>query len=439
MKLFFVKLSLCFWFFSFSFLFLNPVCPGQEKKMFPASLVSPGVDGKAILVEKSSQRIFLYESKGGRFYKTLEFQCSSGEVKGPKSLDGDKKTPEGIYFLENEYEDRYLAPIYGKKAFTTDYPNFLDKKAGRNGSAIWIHGTNKELKPRDSNGCIAMNNKDILELGQHIELRNTPVVIVKDVEYADADDLEFEKQKIDHMLFRWIDSMNHGEYHDFLSFYSPDYLPDVNWWMNWRQMRQRLKEKDEAFSLHYDLAGIFRGNEYYVVFIELKIGSGQDAISIGRKKLFMAGQMDEYGILGDFFHTRINGVPEWESPLIFVADQVVGRSSEHHAIRTLLDEWLSAWSSEDIDTYSGFYHKDFYSDGMNRAQWMAKKRRLASKYDYIRVTGSDFKIRGDKNRSVVTFLQDYKSSNLNVRGIKTLVLLQKGERWKIYRENWNKR
>ena len=43
-----------------------------------------------------------------------------------------------------------------------------------------------------------------------------------------------------------------------------------------------------------------------------------------------------------------------------------------------------------------------------------------------------------KKKSVVTFLQNYRSSNINVKGLKTLVLVEDGERWKIFRENWKK-
>ena len=109
----------------------------------------------AILVEKKSQTLFLYSAKEGHLLLEFQAACSTGEVFGRKQKSGDRKTPEGIYFLLDEYKDKYLSPIYGKKAFPTDYPNLLDKKAGRNGSAIWIHGTNKKLKPMDSNGCVA--------------------------------------------------------------------------------------------------------------------------------------------------------------------------------------------------------------------------------------------------------------------------------------------
>ena len=116
------------------------------------------------MLKKAPKPFFYINQLMEIFIKNFNSPVPPAKQPGQKLLMEIKKTPEGIYFLENEYDDRYLAPIYGKKAFTTDYPNYLDKKAGKNGSAIWIHGTNKQLKPRDSNGCVAMNNKDILEL-----------------------------------------------------------------------------------------------------------------------------------------------------------------------------------------------------------------------------------------------------------------------------------
>ena len=102
----------------------------------------------------------------------------------------------------------------------------------------------------------------------------------------------------------------------------------------------------------------------------------------------------------------------------------------------MLTAWLAAWSSGDIETYGGFYARDFRGNGMGRKSWIRHKRRLSRKYDYIRVTMDDLVLRKGQRRCTVTFTQTYRSSGYSAVGTKRLELKHEGGRWKIYREAW---
>ena len=151
----------------------------------PDSIITLPENENAILVEKETQTLYVYSRENKKIDVAFSADCSTGEVFGAKKKAGDKKTPEGVYFLIDEYEDRYLTPVYGKKAFPSDYPNFLDLRLGKEGSAIWIHGTDKTLKPMDSNGCIALENDKILSLADYIQLDSTPLIIVEKIQKTD--------------------------------------------------------------------------------------------------------------------------------------------------------------------------------------------------------------------------------------------------------------
>ena len=112
--------------------------------MLPDSLVLLPVSEHAIVVEKKTQTLYVYEAQADGIRLVSKYPCSTGEVAGPKAKAGDKKTPEGVYFLKDEYEDRYLTPVYGKKAFPSDYPNFLDLRQGQTGVS--------HMDPRDRPG-----------------------------------------------------------------------------------------------------------------------------------------------------------------------------------------------------------------------------------------------------------------------------------------------
>lgn len=132
-----------------------------------------------ILIEKNLQRLRVLEHDG-ELKVVDEYFSATGENFGIKEISGDAKTPEGIYFITKVFIDKKVT-IFGDKAFHLDYPNFFDLEAGRNGDGIYIHGTNKELKPNSTNGCITLVNDDLDHLEKYLNQAVTPVVIVPEL------------------------------------------------------------------------------------------------------------------------------------------------------------------------------------------------------------------------------------------------------------------
>ncbi len=412
----------------------------NDLKKIPDALVFIPENTNAILVEKSTQRIFLYTSDEGTIREVYVFSCSTGENDGIKSKAGDKKTPEGIYFFKNEYEDRYLAPVYGKKAFPTDYPNFLDKLAGRDGSAIWLHGTNKKLKPRDSNGCVAMNNSEILKLSKYISLNSTPMVVVNKIAYTDRKSLDSEKNEIYKMLKNWAISFESGDYHDYLKFYDSNYFPDMTWWQKWWRTREKFKKKGIFLKLLEGQAGIYRSGDVFVTLFDLGLGLSEKHVNLGKKEIFIRKTAQGYKIIGDQFQTVFHKPVKAENLVSYAAEHLVSKAEhEKFSFRKMVKEWLKAWSSKDMKKYAQFYSENFYSDKMNKSRWVARKKRLARKYRQIHVTAKNIKIHKGKTKTIVNFFQVYRATGFSVRGIKKLVLVKKGNKWKIYRESWKRK
>lgn len=132
-----------------------------------------------IVVEKSKQRLMLFEL--GHSLKLLKtFVCATGENPGKKNIRGDLKTPEGIYFITQIYEDKEVT-IFGSRAYHLDYPNIFDKTAGLLGDGIFIHGTNKELTPYSTNGCITLANEDLDELSAYLSIDSVPIIVLENL------------------------------------------------------------------------------------------------------------------------------------------------------------------------------------------------------------------------------------------------------------------
>lgn len=408
----------------------------SPSRMLPDSLILLPEAASALLVEKCTQRIFLYTCNENECLQKMEFPCSTGEVAGRKLQSGDKKTPEGVYFFIDEHEDRDLAPVYGKKAFPTDYPNLLDRLAGRNGSAIWLHGTNRKLVPMDSNGCVAMNNEDILSLDSYITLEATPVIICESITYSDRQTIDQMRQDITSVMKQWAGAMEAGNYHDYLGFYDNNYLPEISWWTDWIQVRNAWKQKEGGFSVTTDIRGIYKEKDTVVVPFVLGLSLSGKHRDAGLRQLFFQENNGRFLIVGDTYRQIPPGVSDNETPLVKIASVLSGELELSGSVLAMVENWLQAWSSKDMKTYAKSYAEDFYSDGMDRSAWLERKEMLARKYRDISVSGTNFQVEQGDRDSVVTFFQDYRSNKFTALGVKTLKLRKEEGEWKIYQESW---
>ncbi|HET6491148.1 MAG TPA: L,D-transpeptidase family protein [Syntrophales bacterium] len=149
----------------------------------PASAMSPATDGPVdrIIVEKSKRTMtLLKQDKEVRTYKI----ALGRNPEGPKVQKGDKRTPEGLYFVD--YKVR--KSIY-HRALHLNYPNQDDIERARSlgvtpGNSIMIHGMKQDkLWMGDvqylfnwTNGCIALTNDEIEEVWNLVSIW-TPVEI----------------------------------------------------------------------------------------------------------------------------------------------------------------------------------------------------------------------------------------------------------------------
>jgi len=424
--------------------FSSPV----SARSVPAAIIALPEKENAILVEKQTQKFYIYRADpaDGNLKQIFETACSTGEVSGPKQQAGDKKTPEGIYFLIDEYEDRYLTPIYGKKAFPIDYPNFMDVRQGKNGSAIWIHGTDKALKSMDTNGCIAVENADVLKLSDYITLHATPLIVVEKLAYIPPAEQQQTKNRVLTFVNNWIQAHITGSYHQYLSYYSPGYLPDISWWDDWVKLRKASADPAENIQIQTSDTGIYQYQDMVVVLMDFWLVRKDVRQFLGKRKLFVR-QTNSPGlqITGDTFQVLEKAHEKSPAPLVAGASVLLASAGktapghDHASALEMVEQWLAAWSAEDMEAYAAFYADGFYSDGMNKTQWVKRKKQLSGKYSYIKVTGKDFKIVQKKNGLKIRFFQTYESSGFSTTGTKQLTLVKKDGAWKIFRENWREK
>ncbi|MCP3955316.1 MAG: L,D-transpeptidase family protein [Desulfobacterales bacterium] len=394
----------------------------------------------ALIVEKSSQQITLFKYDGQ--YQVVDtMQCSTGKARGDKRVSGDKKTPVGAYFVTREFNDRELAPLYGTRAFPLDYPNFMDQRQGRNGYAIWMHGTNRTLIDRDSNGCIALMNQDIDKLSAYIALKDTPILITDKVNYKPSGQAASEDAAIRTFLSRWNNALAKRSYHAYLAFYDPGYLPDISWWMQWRKIRNPGPQTMGSIGTRLDFLGIYKHRELFVAIFDQQLSvDGVEAVA-GRRKIFISFKSGDPLIVGDTFiaSESVDQKAAAVYPLVLATRELRSRHTGDGAIGNLVDRWLAAWTGKDINAYGACYSDNFRSKQMDLQMWLAYKERLNKAYRYIHVSGENIKIRRDGGTATVTLLQTYESSAHKAQGMKTLILKMEDGKWKIFRETYRRK
>ena len=104
-------------------------------------------------------------------------------------------------------------------------------------------------------------------------------------------------------------------------------------------------------------------------------------------------------------------------------DQVDRRRGE---IRDQIEAWKSAWESLDIPRYAKFYSKEFHTETKNLGAWLQHKTRVNAAKQFIDIDLTGLSILGypgEDNLVVVSFTQDYRSSNFSS-------LVDKRQYWK---------
>lgn len=407
-------------------------------KRIPDSLISLGSeDGRAyaILVEKESQSLMVYEHKD-TFSLKHKFPCSTGEVAGKKRKSGDRKTPEGVYFLTKAFEKKDLSATYGSRAFVMDYPNFLDRKFNRGGNNIWLHGSDKPIKSRDSNGCVVMANDDLERLARCIQLNRTPIIIKQELNMVQAESRLADKNSLTSFLEDWQSAFVTGDRIKYGACYSKPSGDFDALWRVWNRVRITWKRAQIPFDIRLQNLTLVRDNPCVVALFDQSARLGAHLSVVGTKKLFLEKKGKSWKIVGEEYQPGDSG-HESNRLLTTALNHLDQRHRDHRAIGDLVAEWADAWSSKDTRQYRACYDLSFRARGMDLSAWMRYKERLNERYDSIRVWVEDLKIQQGPERSTVTFLQRYHSSGYQSVGIKRLRLRRVGGTWKIDREIWH--
>jgi murein L,D-transpeptidase YafK len=170
----------------------------------PRELVQLKPDQRyAILVDTVRSRLFIYENVLPAPRLITDFYISQGKAGANKTREGDNKTPLGVYNITELLPKQKLSDYYGNLALPLDYPNEWDKREGRTGHGIWLHGIPSNqisTPPKASEGCVVLSNADIEKLQRYVKVGNTPVIITENINFIAKNIWQSERSDIMKML-----------------------------------------------------------------------------------------------------------------------------------------------------------------------------------------------------------------------------------------------
>ncbi len=222
--------SVCFFLLLISLI----VAPATADEKVPAYVLRLPDSVSAVFIAETSTARFHRFEKGatkGLGYRGHSYM-SIGDGGDHKQVDGDRKTPLGIYFVTEQLDTERMHEKYGYTAFTLDYPNALDRRMQRRGDGIWVHGVDRrggKRPPFDTDGCIALANDTLAELEGYFQPNVTPVIIARTVEWTTPGRVEVLRRELEAVVGRWVESRQQGDLHAFLSLYDEDFR---HWGMN---------------------------------------------------------------------------------------------------------------------------------------------------------------------------------------------------------------
>lgn len=177
----------------------------------------------AIAVDTSRARLYFFENGPAGVRLLGDYYVSIGKQGVDKSIEGDQRTPLGVYFVTDRLDASVLEDRFGSRALPLNYPNAFDKAQGRTGSGILLHGvptSTYSRPPLDSDGCVVLANDDLTKLAALLPQRDTPVIITRAIRWVTPQAGAHERDDFLARLAAWREARDRGDESALLPFYA---------------------------------------------------------------------------------------------------------------------------------------------------------------------------------------------------------------------------
>lgn len=260
----------------------------------PASLLQVSSQFSYVLwveLERGLLHVLRRQQNSDRWRSVVSRPVSIGKAGSGKQLEGDNKTPIGIYSVHDFIGDDELVDFYGVGAFPLNYPNKWDRLLGRTGSGIWLHGLPKSVRTRprlDSEGCVVLDNKTLDWMSAYIEPERTRVVLGSKMRWSSIEQNQLLRDQLNKRLHDWLDAWSKLDLDAYLDFYHPEFNNGQKDLAEWAHYKRRVNRSKTWINVSAQDVNFFvyPGEKELVVLEYLQRYNSSNFEHTGRKVLF---------------------------------------------------------------------------------------------------------------------------------------------------------
>jgi murein L,D-transpeptidase YafK len=233
---------------------------------------------RALVAELALGKLHVFERNDiGQFDLLKTIVISIGKKGMGKNVEGDNKTPIGVYRITSSLTETQLDDFYGHAAYPINYPNAWDRLHKRTGYGIWLHGeavgTFDKTRPYlDSDGCIVMSNNELDDLSQYLDIGYTYVVSTSKMKMTSADEIKIIREEVYARMYGWEKAWESKNAEDYLSYYSKSFNNLKQDWTAWSDYKKRVNGSKQFIKIGLSDVGIYaypnQQNLYWVEFYQ---------------------------------------------------------------------------------------------------------------------------------------------------------------------------
>ena len=355
------------------------------------------------------------------------YPCTTGQRQGDKLIQGDLRTPEGVYFIGYQVPRDLDYELFGDLAFTLNYPNPVDLLKGKTGSGIWLHGRGKQLVPHDTRGCVALANVDIHNVAP-VLASGTPVFIAKSISISQEPGPDATQAAVMADLVRqWADNwQNRSE--AFFELYDHDAFSATTGesFSGFAEHKRSIFSSQPWIQVMVGNIHAAPGPDYWVTWFDQFYRTSNMTSTVGKRLYWMK---DDAG------HWRIVGREYVPTEQDMSATYLAAKTED---VRALVGRWSAAWEQADIKTYLSCYDESARQDSRVGVEAIGEyKARVWAERAPTAVRVDDVMVSLDPRGLRASFFQEYEdASGYRDQGFKTLILAPEGDGWRIVSEEW---
>lgn len=379
-----------------------------------------------LAVDKDSQTFYML-LRQSPIRVARQFPCTTGQKAGDKLVRGDKRTPEGVYFIGGRINRSLDFDLYGDIAYSLNYPNPIDRIKDKTGSGIWLHGRGKTFVPRDTLGCVALKVDDMRAIETELP-KGLPVVIAEKVSWTaeDGGEAKAAASMVDRVL-QWAEAWESRD-DLFFDYYFRDLFAKSERlsFDAFRNHKQSIFDSQPWIEVLVDNVHAMAGPDYWVTWFDQFYRTSSITSTVGKRLYWMQDDEGRWRIVGR----------EYTAP----ASDVEARYLElkQKEVSGLVEQWADAWLASDAETYAAFYHPAAVQGGREGVQDIVSyKSDLWQRKPPVSVEVQELDVSLHPRGLVAEFVQKYAdATGYSDRGVKTLILTPEKDGWKILSEHW---